>query len=385
MIGTWLQIAAQGWLVLQLGGSGTALGLTVSLQALPGLLLGPWAGSLADRVSRRDIVLVSQLVLVALALVQAGLAWSGHLSAWTLLAIAPLTGIVLAVESPAQGALGASLVPDEDLPNALALGSITHSLGRIAGVAAAGIVVAVAGAGGAFFVNALSFLPVVFVLARLTEPPRVPVVEGDDRADVRIAARHLRRPDLARTLGLSVILGSLGRNYQVTMAVMAATVYGSGSGGYATLSTAFAIGALVGGVAAARLRRLGPHAVVVAGGLGAVLQLASAAAPSLAAFAVAVVGAAVAAVVFDTSVSAHLQASSPDALRGRVLGLVGVASAAAGVVGGTAVGWLAEHLGGRGALAIGGSICVLAVLSAAPGMVDVPARLRAWRPAPSPA
>ena len=142
----------------------------------------------------------------------------------------------------------------------------------------------------------------------------------------------------------------------------------------AALSTAFAVGALAGGVAAARLPRLGPAAVVAAGGAGAVGQLASSAAPTMATFGAAVVAAAVAAVVFDTAVAAHLQASSPDALRGRVLGIAGLASAAAGVVGGTALGWLADHVGGRGALALAGAACLVAVAAAAPGVLGRPLR-----------
>jgi MFS family permease len=364
--GTWLQVAAQAWLVLQLAGSGTVLGLAVSLQAVPGLVLGPWAGSLADRLPRRSILLASQLALVALALVQSALAATGHLAAWTLLAAAPLTGFVLALEGPAAGALGASLVPEEDLSNAIALGSIANSVGRVVGVAAGGVVVGLAGPAGAFLVNAVSFLPVIAVLLRLAEPARGSVDAAT--APIREAAALLRRPDLSRTIGLQVVLGSLGRNYQVTMAVMAASVFGAGSGGYAALSTAFAAGALAGGFAAARIPHLGATAVLAAGGIGAVVQLASSASPSLAVFGAAVVAAAVAAVVFDTAVGTHLQVSSPDELRGRVLGIAGVASALAGVVGGTALGWLAEHLGGRGALAVGGAACLVAVAVAAPGL-----------------
>lgn len=239
VVGTWLQVAAQAWVMLELSDSGTVLGLAVSLQSLPGLLLGPWAGSLADRLPRRTILIGTQAALLLLALAQAALAATGALSAWTILAAAPLTGLALAVEGPAAGAFGASLVPEEDLSNAVALGSVANSLGRIAGVAAGGVVVAAAGPAGAFAANGLSFVPVIAALLTIAEPPR------DRRAGapvpVREAAAHLRRPDLSRTLGLSVVLGSLGRNYQVTMAVMAASVFHAGEGGYAALSTAFAV------------------------------------------------------------------------------------------------------------------------------------------------
>jgi MFS family permease len=364
VIGSWMQVAAQSWVVLRLTGSSAALGLAVSLQAVPSLLLGPWAGVLADRVSRRAVLSCSQTVHALLALTLAALAATDHLSAGVLFVAALLTGLIGAAEGPANGAIAAELVDGDDLPNAIALGGVSNSLGRVVGVASAGIVLGLVGPSAAFALNALSFLPVLFVLRTLT----VGVAPVRDRSrsnpwmDLAEGMRVVRHHgSLLLTLLVAFVLGAFGRNYQVTMAVMAADVFHRGAGGYAVLSMAFAVGALIGGAIAAQWGRSTFRSVLVVGALGGVLQLASSAAPSMQTFVVVIVGIGAMAVLFDTVVAAHVQVSTDPRLRGRVLGAAMAASAASGVVGGPALGGLAQLLGARAALGIGAGVCLVAV------------------------
>src|SRR4051794_21900385 len=141
-----MQVATQSWLVLQLSGSGAVLGASVALTALPSLLLGPWGGVVADRFPRRTVLTVTQCCFAALAVGQSVAAFRGSLSVGLLLAAAFASGLISLVDAPTGGALGATLVPEEDLANAAALGSATGSLGRIVGMSAAGVSHSPAGA-----------------------------------------------------------------------------------------------------------------------------------------------------------------------------------------------------------------------------------------------
>jgi MFS family permease len=363
VIGTWMQVATQSWLVLKLSGSGAVLGASVALTALPSLLLGPWGGVVADRFPRRTVLIVTQCSFAALALGQAFAAFRGSLSVGLLLAAGFASGLISLVDAPTGGALGATLVPEEDLANAAALGSATGSLGRIVGMSAAGIAIALAGPGLGYAANAASYLPVILVLVSLGH--RVQAAAAGPRQHPLTALRAglsfvYRQPALLWLLVLAFVLGALGRSYQVTMALMVEGVFGAGAGGYALCSTAFAVGALAGAVIAAHLRRVTPAVVLAAGAAGAGLELAAGGAPTLPVFVALIVGAGAAAVVLDTAVSTRVATAAPDMLRGRVLAVAGAAGAGAGAVGGPVLGLLAEALGARAPLLIGGLVCLSA-------------------------
>lgn len=365
--GSWMQLVAQSWLVLELTGSGLALGGTVAAQALPGVTLGLWGGLLADRLPRRRLLLATQAAFVVLAGTQALLVATGHLSAWMLPVLGLLAGSVAAFDGPAAATFGADLVPPEDLSNALALGSVSSSLARVAGMAAAGVILAAAGPAAVFGVNALSYLPVLAVLARMDpraitprEPePRAP---GQIRAGLRYVATHA---ELRATLVLAFVLGALGRNYQVTMALMCADELDGGAGAYGALSVAFAVGAVGGALVAARIRHLGTGVLLLAATASGATELLAAGAPTITWFGAAVLGAAVAAVVLDTAVATRSQLAADPARRGRVVAVVGLVGSATGALGAPLLGWMAGLAGPRGALAIGAVVCLATVAAVA--------------------
>jgi MFS family permease len=364
VVGTWMQVAAQSWLVFQLSGSGAVLGTSVALTALPTLVLGPGGGVVADRFPRRTVLTVTQSLFAVLALIQALAAWRGILTVPLILAASLASGLVTVVDSPTAAAFGSTLVPDEDLANASALGSASGSLGRVVGLSAAGTALAVGGPAAGFGLNAASYLPVIGVLRRLRRGSAPPAVHRTrawramaDGLRFMAGTRHL-----LWLVGLAFVLGALGRNYQVTMAIMVDRVLDGAAGGYAVCSTAFAVGAVLGAVVAAHLRRVTAPVIVAAGAAGAVMQMAAGAAPVLAVFVAVIAGAGATAVVLDTAVSTRFATSVPDHLRGRVLAVAGAAGAGSGALGGPVLGMLAEHLGARAPLLIGGLVCLAACL-----------------------
>jgi MFS family permease len=372
-----MQLVAQNWLVLQLTGSTAAVGVTVMLQAVPALLLGLWGGAVVDRLPRQRVLVGTQLAYGALAAVLGALALTGTVELWMVEVLAVGVGLVAVLDTPAATVLGADLVPEEDLGNAIALGSISGSAARVAGMAAAGIVIAAAGVGVVFVANAVSYLAVVAALVRiggtdaafrqLPAPDAGELTESMMGGDgVRAGLAYIRaHPRLPVLLALLFVLGSFGRNFQVTMAAMTADTFHAGAAAYGAASTAFAAGAVLGAVVAARLKRLGVAVLLSAAATAAGLQAVSGLAPHLTAFFVSLVPIAAAAVVIDTAAGATIQLSTRPALRGRVTAVAAIVSGAAGAVGGPVLGWLAESAGPRHALLVGGTVALVATVLAA--------------------
>jgi MFS family permease len=365
--GTWMQVLGVNWLVLTLTGSAASVGLSLVMQALPTLLLGMWGGALADRLPSRQVVIVSQLAHAALAAALAAIAFAGTESVLPIYAVALAGGVVSALGGPALGRFGAEVVPPADLPNAMALGSIINSGGRILGMSLAGVLLPFTGQGGLFLVNALTFFAVIagIALMRPAEFHRLAAAERQPGA-IREGLRYvLRTPWLLVVLALSLVLGSLGRNYQVTMAAMSAGPLAAGAGGYGLLSTVFAIGTVAGGFITASRPRLSIRLLLIAAFAISLLQALSGLMPSLSTFAGAMLPIAAGAILVDTAVSARAQLDSPDAMRGRVIAAVGMVGAASGALGGPALGWLSDVFGPRAALHAGGVACLAATLLAA--------------------
>jgi MFS family permease len=364
--GTWMQVLALNWYVLQVTGSAAQMGITVMLQTLPSLFLGPIGGAIADRIRGRAALVLTQLVHAALALGLAAVIVNGsHLS--VVYGFSIVGGLVASIEGPIMGRFCATLVDRAVLGNALSLGSLISSTGRILGMAIGGIVLAATGPAPLLVANAVTFLAVVGALLAIR--PRQPQEQTGSaeapRHGVRAGLAYVgRQPLVLAVLGLSLVLGSLGRNYQVTMAAMSDGPLGSGAAGYGLLSAAFAAGTVVGGLVAASRSTLGLRTLVGLGRVTSVLQISGGLAPGVSALAAIVVPVAAGAVVIDTTVATRVQLDTAWAMRGRVLGVATAVSGASGAVGAPLLGWLSETVGPRLALVSAGATTLLACLIA---------------------
>ncbi|HEU4674605.1 MAG TPA: MFS transporter [Motilibacteraceae bacterium] len=365
--GSWMQGVALSWLVLQRTGSTAALGLTLTVAAAPSLVLGLWGGALADRLDARRVLPWTQGFAGALAALLTVLAATGRAGVPAVWALAVVGGLVRVVEGPLLGRYGAQLFGRRDLAAGLALGAATESTGRVVGMALAGVVVAAVGPAAVFGLNALSYGAVVLALLRIAPDQLHPLERSaPERAGVRPGLRYLAgHPELLVTFGLALALGTFGRNFQVTMAAMARGPLHTGPAGYGLFSTAFALGALSGALLATRLRPRTLPVLLGAGALAGLLQAASGASPTPTVFLAVMVPVAGCAVVLDTAVQARVHLRSAGELRGRVLAVHGLVGAAAGAMGGPLLGWVCDALGPRAALAMGGSVAVLACAVAA--------------------
>ncbi|MDZ5442813.1 MFS transporter [Micromonospora sp. 4G57] len=388
VIGTWMQVLGVNWYVLAQTRSATSMGLAILLQALPTLLLSVWGGALADRLPAKPLLITAQALHATLAAGLAVVAATGAGGLPAIYVISLVTGAVSAIEGPVAGRWSSTLVDPRDLGNALALGSLTNSAGRILGMSVGAVVVAAIGPALLFAINAASFVAVVAALFAVRErelyrgEAATDAVVADGDSAVREGERHaadpapadggiragfrylLRQPVVLVALALSFVLGSLGRNYQVTMAAMSDGPLRGGASGYGLLSTVFAVGTVLGALVAARRRDLGYGVLVGAGLLASVLQIVAGLAPGTLSFAAVILPIAAAAVIIDTTVGARAQLDTDYAMRGRVLAALAVTGSVSAAVGAPLLGWLSEHAGPRQTLVLAGAVTAVATAAA---------------------
>ncbi|MEP6759760.1 MAG: MFS transporter, partial [Sporichthyaceae bacterium] len=198
-IGTWMQRIAQDWLVLELtNNNGIALGVTTGLQFLPMLLVGPWAGSLADRYSKRQLLILTQAFMGVVGAFLGLLVITDVVRVWHVFVLASLLGLGAAVDAPARQSFVIEMVGADDVSNAVGLNSASFNLGRVIGPVLAGFLIVLFGTGPVFLINAASYIAVILALramrvAELQSAPRMARGKGQ----VREGIRYVRgRPDL---------------------------------------------------------------------------------------------------------------------------------------------------------------------------------------------
>jgi MFS family permease len=369
LIGTWMQSVGQAWLVLELTGSPFHLGLVTALQFTPILLLSPIGGALSDRFPKRRIILLTQAAMMGQAFVLAGLVRSGQVRYWHVAALAAIYGLGRAIDIPARQAFITDLVGKPDLPNAVALNSLVFNGARIVGPAVAGLLIARFGVAPAFFLNGWSFVAVLAALLA-TRTPGTPDPAG--RLGIREGvgaglAYAARTPPVAFTLSLLVVVSTLVLNFNVLVPLVAKDVLNEGAHGFGLLMSSLGAGAVAAAIGLTLLRRGRPplwslpaSAAVLGAGTAALALVGH-----FGSTAVLLVLLGGCQILFSTGCNTTLQLGTPDALRGRVMGLWALANAGMTPFGSLLVGTVAEHLGVRAACALGGGSGLLAVAALA--------------------
>jgi len=258
LMGTWMQMVAQGWLVYELTGSKLALGTISFVSSIPTLVFMLPAGAVADRVSRRKMMLVTQTVMMICAFILAFFTGTKSLQVWYIAVLGFILGIAGAFDAPARMALTVELVDDRrDLQNAIALNSTMFNLARVVGPAIGGVILATIGATWCFLLNGLSFVAVLIALAgmHLHEPIRPPRTRPMT-AEIGDGLRYVWDTKVVRALVALVAVTSIfGFSYSVLMPAFAVEVLGVGEAGLGALTAAVGVGALIGSLAVASLTR----------------------------------------------------------------------------------------------------------------------------------
>ena len=361
LTGTWMQMAAQAWLVLSLSHSPTTLGTIVALQTLPVLVLGPYGGVIADRVDKRRLMIVSQAAMGVQALILGVLAVTGLVTLWEIGLLAALLGLNNAFEAPARHAFMLEMVGPESLRNAVSLNSVLVNVARVLGPALAGILIVAVGEGVCFLLNAASFAA---VLASLLSLDRRAIAPSDPSprqpGQLREGLRYVRdAPELGVPLAMMALAGALAYEFQVTLPVMASQALHAGARGFGFMTAAMGLGAVVGGLLVAARGRTGLPPLTAAACAFGVLLLAAALAPTLPAelLALSLVGGA--SIAFMSTGNSTLQLATASGMRGRVMSLWFVAFQGSTPIGAPIVGLVMAQVGARAGLGLGGITCLL--------------------------
>jgi MFS family permease len=274
--GDWMDQIAFNWLVYQLSGSAVDLALLNAFRLAPIFLFTLIGGVVADRWERRSLLFTTQSVAMLLAFVLAGLTFTGLVQVWMAFVIATGRGIVLSFNQPARQSLISELVPRTALKNAIALNSATLNLTRVLGPTIGGILIATVGVAGAFFLNALTFVAVLYGLALMQFPDRVPRrAKGSMLAELSGGLAYLRTHPMLRTLVLLALVPMvLGMPYQTMLTIFASDVLRAGGAGLGVLTACSGIGAVCGALwvaSRAQSVRLGQLMVYGLIGFGAAL------------------------------------------------------------------------------------------------------------------
>ena len=357
-IGSWTQRIAQDWLVLTLTGSATAVGITTALQFLPTIALGPIGGLIADRHSKRRVLVLTASAMGGCAATLALLVLSHRLRLWEIFLLATVLGIAAAIDNPTRQSFANDLVGPALLRNAISLNSAVFQLGALIGPAISGVLIGVVGIGWAFAVNASSFVVSLVALTALRPGGLNTTARSDrQRGQVREAIGYLlERPEMKYPTILAGVFAFFTMSFPVTMASFSSSVFHSGPTGFALLTSLMAGGSVAGSLVAARrgtfrLRGLVGLAAALAGA-----QLLAALAPGPATLGVLLVGLGVCVVLFGITANSTVQLAAGDHIRGRILGLYLMVVMGAGCAGGPAVGAIDELLGPRAGLLLGGLI-----------------------------
>ncbi len=360
-----MQRVAQDWLVLDLThNSGTALGITTGLQFLPMLLFSLWGGVIADRYGKRRILMATQSIMGALALILGILALTGAVRIWHVYLLAFALGLVTVVDNPTRQAFAVEMVGGDGMANAIALNSAVFNVARIAGPAVAGIVIGVLGTPAAFLVNAASYGAVLIGL-KLMRPAELHPAPKTQRGpgQLREALSYVRaRPSLWMPLILIFFVSTFGMNFQVTTALMSRTVFHTGASAFGLASAVFAAGALGGALLAARRSRPTVRLLLATSLAFGVFEILTGLAPDYLMFLAALVPTGLAVLTFTTAANSSTQLGTAPDMRGRVMGLYMLVFLGGTPLGSPLAGWLAAVYGARISMIAGGVISALAAV-----------------------
>ena len=364
-IGTWAQRVAQDWLVVtDLHKGGSALGVVTGLQFLPMLLFSLYAGSLADRLDKRKLLIVTN----------AGGGLTAGILGWLIIAhkvtmlevfiLAFSLGVFGALDNPVRQAFTSELVGKKDIANAVSLNSANFNLGRLVGPAVSGILIKYFHTGPSFLLNAGSFLFVVIalILMRPEELNRLP--KDDKERKIMEGIRYVKsRGDLVAVIATVFFASTFGLNFQIFTALISTKIFHRDAGAFGALGSVLAIGSLGAAILSTRLdqKRKPPFIIAVAAIFGLFL-IVQATMPTYLTFALVLPFCGFFALTTMISANTYVQTTTPHELRGRVMGFYILVFMGATPIGSPLIGWLADVIGIRETVALCGGITALGAL-----------------------
>jgi MFS family permease len=344
-VGTWMQRVAQAWLILSLTHSAVAVGVLALCQFLPFTLFSLIAGVVVDRLDSWKTVISTQCTQMFLASSIAVIALAGVARPWHVYVIAALMGLVQVLDAPSRQSLTFRMVGPLELNNAISLNSGVFNGARIFGPALGGVLIAAAGAGVCFAVNAVSYIAVLVGLL-LMRPSEFHAVERRERprtlfAGLKEGLSYARNDEqVLLILVLVAVMSTFCLNFNVLLPVLAKQTLHSGPEVFGILSAVFGVGALIGALVSANIARATMGTTVLGTAGFALSELLIAPLRSTTLIGVLLFLGGICFTTWSSNANSLVQLSSPDHLRGRLIGIYFFAFAGTGTAGGILIGWL---------------------------------------------
>jgi MFS family permease len=364
-IGTWAQRVAQDWLVVSdLHKGGSALGVVTGLQFLPMLLFSLYAGSLADRLDKRKLLILTNLGGGATATIMGLLIISHRVTMLEVFVLAFSLGLFGALDAPVRQSFTSELVGKSDIANAVSLNSANFNLGRLIGPAVSGVLIKYFHTGPSFLLNAGSFLFVVLALIlmrpeELHRPPK----DGKDRKIID-GLRYIRsRSDLVAIIATVFFASTFGLNFQIFNALISTKIFHKDAGAFGLLGSVLAVGSLTAAIVSTRLdQKRKPLFIMTFSALFGLFLIVQAYMPTYLTFALLLPLCGFLALTTMISANTYVQTTTPQELRGRVMGFYLLIFLGATPIGSPLIGWLADAVGVRQTVAICGGITTLGAI-----------------------
>jgi len=361
-VGSWMRMVALSLLVFNLTDDGVAVGVLVACQFLPVLLIGAWAGLVADRSDKRRLLLIVQSCLMGTSFVFAGLSAMGDPPIPLVYAVAFIGGIATALDNPARRSFVVEMVPESSVQNAVSLNTALMTGSRIFGPALAGLLVSTVGYTWCFLGDGLSYIAVLVSLYMMrTEElrPAPPAARG--KGQVRAGLRYVReKPDLWVPLVMMTLVGTLAFNFQVVFPVFVKRTLDGTDAQFTWLFSVLSAGSMLGALWSAQRTVVRLRHIVYATFAYGIAMLVMAAMPNLALAMPAGAFVGLASVTFMTTSTTTLQLRADPSMRGRVLALQAMVFLGSTPIGGPIVGAVCEAFGARAGIALGGVACLVA-------------------------
>ena len=368
MIGTWIQMVAQGWLVLEITGSAFDVGLVAAASTLPTLFLSLFGGVLVDRYPRRTILLCTQSAAMLLAFVLGIFAMTGTVTIGIIITLSFLLGCVNALNVPALQAFLSEIVRREQLASAIALNSAIYNGSRVIGPAIAGFLISATGTGVAFLVNGVSFFAVILSLLSMKGAPKKCGTQSAVRplTAIREGLSYSWEHPLIRTgIIFIAVISIFAWSYVTMLPVIAKHTFGMGASGMGSLYGVSGLGSVVGTLLVSVYSRRVDRLVFIAGGTIlfslALIGFTYTTALPAAFFCLFLGGFGLVAAV--STLSATIQSTVDDRYRGRVMSLYMMVFMGFMPIGNLEIGFLSEHFGTGFAIRIGCLVMILAALA----------------------
>jgi MFS family permease len=368
--GTWLQSAAQAWLVLQLTHSAVAVGFLAFWQFGPYAIFGLFGGAITDMLEARKTLMATQIALAIGAALLAALDLLHVITIWEIYAIAAARGIVLVFNNPSRQALIVQLVGRDELPNAIALNSSVANATRILGPGIGGILIATLGVGICFALNAASFVAVIVALAAMRVSELHPVDRSRASRSVTANLKEglayaWRTPQVLVVLLVLFVISTLAINFNVVLPLLTSTTLHAGPEVYGLLTACFGAGALIGALVSATISRSSWPIVLGAGAMFSVSQIVLAPLHTTVGCLTLLVMTGIFYTLYTSNSNAMVQLASPGALQGRVAGLYSYIFAGTSPIGALIAGWLIKVGGTQLTFLVAGTGGLIAVAVAA--------------------